>query len=379
MADGQWSMDNPLATATDHAMQTQSLSERQIDEQKARAPAPKEIPRPIGRRRRYIARWLCCFVGAAALLALAELGARVAVAVTHRIPVFHSDARAGWANRPNLRREIRAGDGGQFIISTDAEGHRITRASDEPDPRDTRVLIVAGDSFCLGQSINDSETYAWILAHEMSRKVVNLGVFGHGTDQQLICLARFLEAHPDLDIGDIVVLVLDNEMTDVQLSYQGYIGRTKPWFRLTKGKLEEPPYRPSLSDRLMDVSYLYWILNGKRAFLMDRNPSIDPVRGIDVVVECLSTMREMAARRGARFHVIAHHYIGRPDPFAASAWSEFLQRASARDITPLLHCENDWELICYDGGHWSPKGHRLVAKILKEHLEAESRAARGGQ
>lgn len=114
------------------------------------------------------------------------------MAVTHRIPVFVSDERTGWSNRRNLRNEIRAGDGGRFAISTDAEGYRLTRGTDEPPPRDRRALIVSGDSFALGQGVNDSETFAWILAHELSREVIDLGVFGHGTDQQLIRLAALL-------------------------------------------------------------------------------------------------------------------------------------------------------------------------------------------
>jgi hypothetical protein len=355
-------------------MQTDRLRERQTSEQRAGTPAPQEILRSVGPRPRSVARLIYCLLGTLAILGLGEIVARLAVAATHRIPVFVSDARAGWSNRRDLRGEIRAGDGGQFTISTDAEGHRLTRGTEEPAVRDMRALIVAGDSFALGQGVNDSETFAWILAHEMSRNVITLGVFGHGTDQQLIRLAAFLEAHPTLDVGDVVVLVLDNEMTDVQLSYQRYLGRTKPCFRLRDGKLEQPAYRPSLSDRLMDVSYLYWILNGKRAFFMESDTGVDPVRGIDMVVECLSAMRNMATERGARFHVLAHHYIGRPEPFAASAWTEFLQRASATDITRLLRGEKESDLLCYDGGHWSAKGHQLVAQIIKSRLEGGPQA-----
>jgi hypothetical protein len=309
-------------------------------------------------------------VGILTAVVLGEVAVRLAAAITHRIPVFVSDKQAGWANRRNLRNETRAGDGGEFTISTDDEGHRLTRALNEPPPTNRRALILAGDSFCLGQGVNDTETYAWLLAHDMSRNVVNLGVFGYGTDQELIGLAGYLEAHPDVEVGDVVVLVLDNDMTDVQVGYQAYLGRSKPRFKLIGEHLEQPAYEPSFSDRLMDVSYLYWVFNGKRAPYFG-GPRVDPVQGIDMVVACLSSMRDLTARRGGRFHVLAHHYIGRPEPFAQSAWSGFLHRTGATDITPRLRAEDGVDLLCYDRGHWSPAGHRLVARIVREELERE--------
>jgi hypothetical protein len=335
------------------------------------APAPPKAASqaPSSARKRW--QRLKLALGVIAVVAAVEPGVRAISAITHRIPVFVSDERAGWANRHNLRNEIRVGDGGRFAISTDGEGYRLTRGLEEPPADDQRAVIVAGDSFAFGQGVNDSESFCWILSHVLDRKVVNQGVFGYGTDQQLIRLSEYLEKHPDQRIGDVVVLVLDNDMTDVQLGYLHYLGRSKPLFELADDKLIQPAYRPNLSDRLMDMSYAYWLFNGKLAIRLGTT-KLDPAAGIPMVVACLETMREKTLARGGRFHVLAHHYIGRQPPFSESAWQDFLVRVGATDLTPRLLARGDRDLLCYDEAHWNPKGHRMVAELVREKLEADN-------
>jgi hypothetical protein len=300
-------------------------------------------------------------------LVLAEMAVRIGVALMHRDPLIVSDARLGWTLKPNLRDLIRKGNGGQDVISTDEEGHRITRAAAERPTANRPTVIVVGDSYIQSLGANDQETFAWILAHEMPVNVVNLGVLGYGTDQQLLTLESFLENHPALDVRDIVVFVTENDFTDVQLDYH-YLGRRKPRFQLIDGRLDRGHYRRGLSDRLMDLSFLYWLVNSKLAERVDRGP-LDATAGIDVVVSCLATMREAAARRGARFHVLVHHLV-EVAPMAQSRWADFLKRANATDITERLRPPDGPDPISYDRFHWNIAGHKRVAAIVKERLDA---------
>jgi len=301
-------------------------------------------------------------------LALGELGVRVLTSVTHRVPLVVGDARTGWALPPNLREEIKAGDGGQFATSTDQEGHRLTRPAGERCADSCPTIIVVGDSFVQGQGVGDSESFPWILARETALKVVNLGVLGFATDQELISLADYLAAHPALHVQDIVVFVCDNDFEEIQVTYH-YLARSKPLFRISNGRLEMGNYAPSLSDRLMDRSYLFWLVNSKWVFVSGKHFP-DPAGGRDLVAACLAAMRDLAVRRGARFHVFAHHFLQKREPFADSLWTEFLRRVGAKDITPRLRASKGLGLLGYDGGHWSSAGHRLVAQIVKEDLEA---------
>ena len=281
-----------------------------------------------------------------------------------------SDEQAGWALQPDLRVQLRVGDGGQYVISTDGEGHRITLRAGERSAAINPSVILVGDSFVQGQSVNDSETFGWILAHETSLNVVNLGVLGYGTDQELVCLRAYLEAHPALEVRDVVVLVFDNDFIDVQVGFHPALGRTKPCFRLGDGPLETGGYRRSLSDRLMDVSSLYWLINSKRAlFFKDPEPLV--AGGSEVVLACVEAMREITTRRGARFHLLAHRHLRGLKPFPEEVWVDFLQRSGATDITPSLRAMKADDPIGYDGGHWSAAGHRLVASLVKERLEGD--------
>jgi hypothetical protein len=310
----------------------------------------------------------------AGALGLGEIAVRVSAAATHRVPLVVSDVHAGWALEPRLKDQIRAGDGGQYVISTDEEGHRITRRSDERSRAASASVILVGDSFVQGQSVDDQETFAWILAHEASLNVINLGVLGYGIDQELAGLNAFLDAHPRLEVRDIVVLVFDNDFIDVQVDYHPALGRSKPRFKLTGGELDTAGYRRSLSDRLMDLSALYWLINSKRAlFFKDREP--DVAGGSEVILACTQAMKDTARRRGARLHLLAHRHLRGVKPFAESVWADFINRSDATDITPRLRAMKGANPLSYDGGHWSAAGHRLVASLLKERLEAASTAA----
>jgi lysophospholipase L1-like esterase len=326
----------------------------------------------LGRQRRLQARLLLILGGTVVGLVLAEIAVRVGAAVMHRDPLIVSDARVGWALQPNLRRVIRAGNGGQYVMSTDAEGHRITRAANEHSPGHLPIVIILGDSYIQPVGANDEDAFAWILAHDMPVNVVNLAVLGYGTDQQLASLETFLETHPSLDVHDVVVFVTENDFTDVQADYN-YLGRTKPRFQIEGGRLQRADYRPCLSDRLMDVSYLYWLANSKLAAHFHDAPK-DPRAGIDVVVACLTAMRAAAMRRGARLHVLVHHLI-KIHPLTDSQWADFRHRTGATDITERLRTEDVPAPIGYDRFHWSAAGHRRVAALVKEQLEPASTTA----
>jgi len=312
---------------------------------------------------------LLLLAGTTAGFALAEIAVRIGARVLDREPIVVSDARVGWALRPNLRDVIRKGNGGQHTMSTDEEGHRVTRGSGERPAANQPTVIVVGDSYIQSLGSNDSETFAWVLAHEMPVNVVNLGVLGYGTDQELLALEGFLEAHPPLDVRDIVVFVTENDFVDVQLDVH-YLGRHKPHFQVSDGQLDRGRYRLGLSDRLMDTSYLYWLVRSKIAERV-RESHYDPSKGIDVVVACLAAMREAAARRGARFHVLAHHLV-EIAPLTDAQWADFRRRTGATDITERLRPPNGPDPIGYDGFHWNVDGHRRVSAILKERLAPAS-------
>jgi hypothetical protein len=304
-----------------------------------------------------------------------EVAARIAIAVVHKEPIVVSDARAGWAGRAGLHGVTRSTGGGTFRISTDAHGRRATYGPDESPEAGAPVILLIGDSFVQGFGVDDEQTFAWPLAHELpNNDVVDLGVLGYGTDAELIKLEEYLETNPDVTVSDIVVFVYLYDLVDVQRSYDPYLARSKPLFHTDGERLIRGDYTLSGWDRLMDVSRLFWILRSgwSRYFAP---PKLPREGGVDVVVGCLRAMRELADREGIRLHVLAHRWLRttRHPPF----WAAFLDRAGAVDITEMLRAGPGPDPIGSDGVHSSAEGHRRVASFLLPTLQTAG-PLRGG-
>jgi hypothetical protein len=317
--------------------------------------------------------------GLVAALGIAEGGIRILAATMERFPFVVSDARAGWTNRPNIEQQPVVFGNSRFIMSTDGGGRRITRATGARPTASAAQVVLLGDSFVYGLGVNDEETVGSILARETRYGIVNLGVVGYGTDQELVKLEEFLgaAAATKAPVEAIIVFVFDNDFVDVQRESDPYLGRTKPRF-YAQGELVRAPYALRASDRLMDLSQLFWVVNSKRSTLF---AGVDPAPrdGIAIVVGCLQAMRRLAQANGARFHVLLHHRLTngrvRSAPILDDAiWERFIQQTGALDITNDILGGDGADPIGLDGGHWSAAGHRRVAsKILADILEVSDK------
>ncbi len=275
--------------------------------------------------RQILAKATLLVFGLVVALLLGEITVRIFATITHRVQLVVSDERAGWALLPNLRNLTRGGEGGRFVINTDSEGHRLTSRAVEPVSPNHPAILVVGDSFVQSTGVDDDQTFPWLLASEMPVNVINLGVLGYGTDQELISLDAYLQAHPTLNVSDVVVLVCTNDFMDVQTDFH-YLARTKPRFQLVDGRLVRPVLRLGISDHVMDVSYLYWLVYSKYAEYLYKGPN-EPSLGVDLVVACVDAMRESVGRRGAQLHVLAHH-LKELQPLGESRWADFCRRAA---------------------------------------------------
>ena len=106
---------------------------------------------------------------------------------SHRPNVFVKDPDTGWRARPNLDKVIVDANGGRFRLSTDADGYRLSYPRDERPADHVPVVLVLGDSFAQGVTVEDEETFVWNMAREFTNyRFVNLGVAGYSTVQELI-------------------------------------------------------------------------------------------------------------------------------------------------------------------------------------------------
>jgi hypothetical protein len=364
-------------------------------------------------------RWLAncgtLAVGLGASLLLAEGLLRLAGV---HYPAFYTvDSQRGYALRPGAQgtwtRE------GQGRVRVNSAGFRGPEVSTTPDPGVLRIAVL-GDSFTEGLQVDEPATWVQQLqallmsertcglrrGHPAGVEVLNFGVGGYGTGQELLTwrhLAR--RYHPDLVL---LALYPGNDFTDNEP--QAHADR--PVFRLdNKGRLQlDNSFRSSASyrsrtswpgqlvDGLINHSRLLQLLNEAKNRWANRTPapSQQPARQAapstpqaspqawaltDALIGALAAETRAA---GARFAVVStsspDQLWPRPEQRPAEPFAQeqrFAALLAARRIpylplAPQLQRQADLQRLTLHGfpgqapgeGHWNATGHRLAAAAI---------------
>jgi lysophospholipase L1-like esterase len=127
--------------------------------------------------------------------------------------MYVEDEHTIYRNKPLTRgRALRPGEF-DYSFTTNTDGFRGQREYRRPKPVGTRRVLAIGDSFTFGIGVDDAESYPAQLERRLSRlcasrpvQVVNAGVGGFGTSQQLVLLERVgLTFQPDLVVLGVFV------------------------------------------------------------------------------------------------------------------------------------------------------------------------------
>lgn len=150
------------------------------------------------------------------------------------------DSILGWRLRPGSAGSMNHGgpDRGEVRIN------RLGLRGPEPGlgrPPGVRRVVVLGDSFAFGLGVDEPHTFGAQLANLLSRtaptEVLNLGVIGYATDQELLL---FEELGPRLRPDLVVLVMCDN---DFQHNTQDFVydAYYKPFFEGSPLTLEGTP------------------------------------------------------------------------------------------------------------------------------------------
>ena len=300
----------------------------------------------------------------------------------------------GWFHVPNCESRFRHRD---FDISVRTnelglrDGPVVRRAS----PGAIRCLVL-GDSFAWGYGVEEDERFSErIEALQPALQMINAGVSGYGTDQQLL-LYRMLgpRLKPDL----VLVLLHGNDFTNNVSRVQYW--HAKPLFGLRDGCLVQvvdsvraPGLKQRLGKFILGRTYLYahlyrrlWkpieaALSGRRHRARDRNgdgPRPRPVtgRGDDgedaydqrLTAELLKHLGREVSAHGGRLVVVSVPMDG------AEHLARFLARELAEAGIPYLpldaamHGHSADEIYFPHDRHWTPAGHRIAAQATAAFL-----------
>jgi hypothetical protein len=219
--------------------------------------------------------------GVLAALVIAELAMRVAgLSYPTTTTFLRADYYTGWSHKPGITFPNPV-DGLHGFVSFNRYGMRDNREYTIAKPPGTFRIAVIGDSFAEALQVPQAEDFCSVVERELARcdglrgrkiEVLNFGVYGFGTAQELIMLRRrVLRWSPDL----VVLEFYANDLGDnTRATDDSWSWGPRPYFVLQNGRLtEDDSFRsaPSIKD---NVAAAEW--NGRRKL----RPGLAPLYGL---------------------------------------------------------------------------------------------------
>ena len=295
----------------------------------------------------------------------------------HR-PGFEHHPVLGWTPTAGYRKNG---------VTINAAGIRSVTETPVQKPEGAVRIGFFGDSFAFGLDVADEEVFTALLqARWPGVEVLNFAVPGYGTDQMYLRW-RELERQFDLDVA-VVLLYLPDIHRDVT-PFRDY---QKPVFRFRDDRLTlegvPVPSEAEVEKRLAARRpkrifppwyhlHLYHLVRTRMRRLLCQIGTYDyDMRVTEGILEQFQTEVEQGGGRFALVLAPRQEDAGdaRGGPYGKiekrlSRWAEeqglpllnlrpALAEASASGGAPL------W------AGHWTPKGHRMVARQIAEFLES---------
>ena len=213
-----------------------------------------------------------CLVLAGAVLAaivVAELMARCAgyqpfrpgeirISVEPGGRLYQRHSELGYVALPGTLR-VALRDGYSFRVTHLPDGRRITRPLETyGSPRTKPEIWVFGCSYTYGWSLNDEETYPWLVQEGLlGHEVVSFGLNGYGTVQSLI---QFRQAIRDRGAPQVAILGYLSMHDQRNTMSRGFRKRLVPW--QGQGIIAVPSAELSADGsivlRVDDVCYREW-------------------------------------------------------------------------------------------------------------------------
>jgi hypothetical protein len=158
-------------------------------------------------------------------------------------PFVEHDPLIGHRYTPNKRLTLRRPGGGDYELVTNAAGIRSTREYEKRKPQGVLRMLVFGDSFTAGQFVSNDQRFSELLERRVpGLEVINFGLEGTGTDQQLLLYENVgREFEHDLVMVLPFLQNIRRNMVEARIaidpkSFQEVL-RPKPRFELVSGDL----------------------------------------------------------------------------------------------------------------------------------------------
>ena len=373
--------------------------------------------------KRYVPRLLLLVAGAMVASLLSEVGLRLASYAG--LYVWEHDEYTGWRGCPDAVGRSRESN---LLFRLNSQGFHDREHSKEKLPNTLRIAVL-GDSVAEGVEVPIEKTFSAVLERELNAhplgdrlkvEVINFGVRGYGTAQELLALRhRVWDYAPD-----IVVLAFYSGNDLIDDSPVLVSNRSRPFFVHQGDKLVLDNSHLFLCSPLMRLRrwgllhsrILQLVRDAKEALgnrSQVRDPATDQVfdeyiysdptdpawqEAWRVTEELVILMRDEVTARGAKFLLVTTstpiqvnpdrtlrvRYMNKLGVRTLFYPDLRLQALGQREGIPVLnlaprlqtHAEQQKVFLHGFGsnlgvGHWNELGHRLAGEMIAERIRAE--------
>lgn len=297
------------------------------------------------------------------------------------------DSLLGWAHQPGQEGIFETP---QFrtVVRINENGLRDRPHSYERQDHIERILVL-GDSFAWGYGVEESERFSQLLEKSLDVKVINAGVSGYSTDQELLWYRNEGIKYET----DLVILVFAGN--DVGDNHRQLVNNIyyKPKFVIENGELIPTGYpvpKTSLQGRfiysLSQRSALAYFLvqryfdlrslpnrstansNHADSPISDTNAEKEPFK---LTIALIDEMRKIAESGKAEFMIVAtDQWWNHP---SGETYKDFVTTLQSEgflvlDVESMPGFDPE-EMLIPNDGHWNQSGHEFVAENIKALIE----------
>lgn len=284
------------------------------------------------------------------------------------------DGELGWRPLPNVKK---VGDvwGVSRPATTNSHGWRDIEHSYDKPPGMHRAIAI-GDSFTFGTNVDDGERFTDLLPHRIDHlEVINLGVPGYGTDQELRLLeTEGIRYKPDVVILTICVL---NDLGDIL--HERLYSFPKPYYTLENNHLRlwkpKPTWDigPRASSYLVEFLYQRLMNQNIKSHRAEGLTSTDAMPIFEALVRQIATVTE---QHGARMvAVLAYGPEGVRGDFTelgkqitATLDRIGVPNLDTRKLFAARSPAPNRFLFSSIGNHWNAQGHVIVTDGIQQLL-----------
>lgn len=325
-------------------------------------------------------------ISATLAMFVAELAARALFPSwaprTGRVTKFWQyDESLGWSHKPNTEGRFES-FGFDTVIRINSHGFRGPERSFEK-PANKKRIIVIGDSFVWGFGVEEDQIFTQKLDRDLGPdvEVINLGVSGYSTDQELL---MYRDTGRKYDADVVLLMVATNDVA-LNARPEAYVIYPKPVFTLVDSELRLTNHPVPVKNwfarsvvKLAGHSYVLNQLNRTRETWnvqqavpnsgaekqMPKTREFPRTPAETITIGLIEQLRNEVLTDGAEFLVVLVDDIYAGENFGNSLAERNIDFVALDDVMAGV----SQELHLPDNLHWNASGHVLVANAIGEKL-----------